>query len=537
MPHDARFTCLSDVPHGNRVSDPVAHFNGCLPAAKRRRFYESLAPELQQRITRVSSKVAELRHRLETTHHDSTAGARLQDFTHALAQWRTVTGRQQSPCATRAPLGSGPWQAQPQQGRGPHTAEDSVDDRVKAPVIYFKNGQPCDVPGLPKFFPHQKVTVADLLSEDETSNPILRPTEPGVLRYFHLPANNMVWVEELIARYYHDQRPESNDLFHKPRSRRPQSKTELVLQPGYWLGQRNFDASSAIHARHMRPMCSPISVDVVGTEPAPPNLVLFMPYMHWDTDRRREKMAAIVKEAGHQNLRSMSDVVEQVKLLGHVATHDTTASARVSQSVPLGQNSISRRQALADLLLAAAALLEAMDLHTEEELTMTYLHAEPPLQPRRTLDQFYYAGLRSTSARDRDQVVYRGTKPQAHDCAEMRVGLDGCSQCNEDIGKTARLTMVDQLWLWILDESKYLAHLERIRCANSGRHRNHQFSTVLGQKQARPLGHPQELAHAPPARASRGDRLRLRLGTSHCRRDIPCLLRSDQDQQKPAKPR
>jgi hypothetical protein len=111
---------------------------------------------------------------------------------------------------------------------------------------------------------------------------------------------------------------------------------------------------------------------------------------------------------------------------------------------------IDRKMALGQALRAAAALLEAMDSHLEEQLMMRYLHAEPPLHPRRTLDQAYYGALRSTGARDRDQVVYRGTTPQPHDC----IGMDACPQCNEDIRKTPRIIVVDQLWLWCLDESE-----------------------------------------------------------------------------------
>jgi hypothetical protein len=33
--------------------------------------------------------------------------------------------------------------------------------------------------------------------------------------------------------------------------------------------------------------------------------------------------------------------------------------------------------------------------------------------------------------------------------------MEVCLQCNEDIRKTPRIIMVDQLWLWILDESKH----------------------------------------------------------------------------------
>jgi len=54
----------------------------------------------------------------------------------------------------------------------------------------------------------------------------------------------------------------------------------------------------------------------------------------------------------------------------------------------------------------------------------------PALQPRRTLDQYFYTHLESTSLRDSDQVVYRYTT--------------GTSE--------AKIFMVDQLWMWILNE-------------------------------------------------------------------------------------
>jgi hypothetical protein len=54
----------------------------------------------------------------------------------------------------------------------------------------------------------------------------------------------------------------------------------------------------------------------------------------------------------------------------------------------------------------------------------------PPLQLRRTLDQYFYTHLASTSDRDNDQVVYRYTRRNPE----------------------PKMFMVDQLWLWILNE-------------------------------------------------------------------------------------
>jgi hypothetical protein len=57
----------------------------------------------------------------------------------------------------------------------------------------------------------------------------------------------------------------------------------------------------------------------------------------------------------------------------------------------------------------------------------------PPLQPRRTLDEYFYTHLESTLERDQDQVVYRYTESSPQ----------------------PKIFMVDQLWLWILNEGKY----------------------------------------------------------------------------------
>lgn len=51
-------------------------------------------------------------------------------------------------------------------------------------------------------------------------------------------------------------------------------------------------------------------------------------------------------------------------------------------------------------------------------------------QPRRSLDQYGYADIETTSHRDDDQVVYRYTK-------------------NDELAET-KIFMVDQLWLWVI---------------------------------------------------------------------------------------
>ncbi|KAI0878003.1 hypothetical protein GGS24DRAFT_48617 [Hypoxylon argillaceum] len=102
-------------------------------------------------------------------------------------------------------------------------------------------------------------------------------------------------------------------------------------------------------------------------------IVLFMPFLHYETDERRRKMSNAIR----------------------------CARERKQQVDPPAGDSL---------------------------LIQAYLNSTPPLHPRRTLDQFFYHGI-DTSARDVDQVVYRFCK---------RYGIE------------KKVFMVDQLWLWVI---------------------------------------------------------------------------------------
>lgn len=69
-----------------------------------------------------------------------------------------------------------------------------------------------------------------------------------------------------------------------------------------------------------------------------------------------------------------------------------------------------RTKSLGNYLMSVARLAEAMDYEADERLLRDFLHEDPPLHVRRTLDQSYFWTLQDTTSRDRDQVVYRGTR-------------------------------------------------------------------------------------------------------------------------------
>jgi hypothetical protein len=188
-----------------------------------------------------------------------------------------------------------------------------------------------------------------------------------------------------------------------------------------------------------------------------------MPYLHWDTDRGRTQSAAAIKEASTVKP-SMAEIVDKAKAANEQSPQTNQDSkirndldqTQLSDRPMSAATTAQKRKLLGEVFMRAAALMETIDFRIEEKLILEYLHKKPPLHPRRTLDQSYYGTLKDTATRDRDQVVYRATIPVGHDCQE-NIDKDDrwrkCKQCQEDSRKVPRLIMVDQLWLWILDES------------------------------------------------------------------------------------
>lgn len=94
------------------------------------------------------------------------------------------------------------------------------------------------------------------------------------------------------------------------------------------------------------------------------------------------------------------------------------------------------------------------DCERNDRLLRSYIRENPPLHVRRTLDQYYFITQGSTSTRDRDQVVYRGTKPvELPETDEPDEATKADTKKQKLPKGVRRLVMVDQLWLWILDDS------------------------------------------------------------------------------------
>ncbi|KAK2049929.1 hypothetical protein LZ31DRAFT_581266 [Colletotrichum somersetense] len=405
------------------------------------------------------------------------------------------------------------------------TLAPSFYETSSGPERYLKpvseGAADCRFKGL---FPDQRTSLKNLLAynpEEKDSDVILNrerhAKEPRV-RYIHIPHNNM------------------------------KTHSQMVLRPEYWRGQQHGGRRTLVHARHMRAICERISSSKLES--------FSMPFLHWEEDRKRDKIAKIIEQETRISERMYPDAFGRDQLrvktkfrfprpdksdeshhqhvistwqknssgrpdakharnfaeyaggfipestIEHKHVTDDGNVWRVAKLKCDTHGRVRTENKLGQFLLDAAKLYEAISMYRDQQLVEKYLHHDPPLHPRRTLDQSYYWTLKSTKARDRDQVVYRGTTMDGRDIhrlckaqgarndqghawhlrnllglkkcacpeapadrqAESCMGLykwdghwvrsDGdvvCDHCKGEIRKVSRIVMVDQLWMWILD--------------------------------------------------------------------------------------
>lgn len=136
------------------------------------------------------------------------------------------------------------------------------------------------------------------------------------------------------------------------------------------------------------------------------------------------------------------------------AIYQRLANTNIVNTSDMESMGAGRPGQLGRLLLLAAGLHEAMHSYTDQKL-LDDLDPQSPIHLRRTLHQSLHWALKTgkTHDQDRDQVLYRVTSPAPGHLHRACV-QPGCKQCADAVTRVPRLVMVDQLWLWILDESK-----------------------------------------------------------------------------------
>ncbi len=169
-----------------------------------------------------------------------------------------------------------------------------------------------------------------------------------------------------------------------------------LLMDKMWFSHHNRSRHASSHARFVRPMARcllPKGADKHDgiTTPLSANrevqFAVYLPYLHWDTFRNMQRQAAIIKKRSEQ-----------------------------AQAWPVIPEIASSKSMV-------------------DKLIWQHLTSDRPIHCRRTLDQYGYPSLRNTAVRDADQILYKRTKRTS----------------GADHDNTAKVLMVDQLWLWIMD--------------------------------------------------------------------------------------
>lgn len=472
---------------GIRYQGDIANAFLSIRFGKRAEFLANLNEEDREKVHYEITRIAKTRARFET-YEDKKA--MLEALQKARTEWKhevvetlsarkvvaegyTKPEKQERYTALLARMNSQHYNtpvALPEGGNGPELL--GPDCGFKAGAMYFQlqpdsdgaSWEGCDSNHTwfgRSTFPNQKIAVDKLLEKHE-DNPLTK-RENNRLRWFHFPTNHMGWIEKAIARYYGEDNA-VHDRHVKPHPKTTQAEKLLCREAwhGQFCGSSNKDP---IHARHMRPGLfltpreSPAVIeaptqDTEGKNPSPPppnptipgihqkdmkNMALFIPYLHWETDSNRAKMADAIDNAYG------SPSARKKKIMTDFAAVYKQINLSKSQDIKHSRDGASSgKSKLGEYLMQLARVAEAMDNEMDEQLLMQDLRSSPPLHVRRTLDQYYFFTLNDTSARDRDQVVYRKT-------------LDSRGSC----GRNARVVMVDQLWLWILDDDTIITSFPR----------------------------------------------------------------------------
>lgn len=188
-----RDTCDSRFHHESSIEGNVLHYFGCLKFAERQPYFESLGEKdkLKLRILEEEARIRKLREAFEADGSRTPNGKLLERFRITRNHWRrptAVQSRSEAPPQAPNPAAQASQQC-------PENKHIDLDD-LNANLIYFKDAHPYDHPSFPdENFPNQKIPLRQLLEEDKKSNPLMWECEDNMIRYFHLPANNMDWVE------------------------------------------------------------------------------------------------------------------------------------------------------------------------------------------------------------------------------------------------------------------------------------------------------------------------------------------------------
>ncbi|KAM0817359.1 hypothetical protein AB5N19_03164 [Seiridium cardinale] len=244
------------------------------------------------------------------------------------------------------------------------------------------------------------------------------------MRWVHLPANNMEWMEDLARRIYKDKGVKQSDWL---------SLNDLVSRSRHEL------PTSTSTAKFMKPLClkesRPKQRKVVEQEEedstaAPTGEIKERSDIHFDP-RNSE---------GHQ-VRMVDSSTPNKSMGTRGFTGSPAQKADTYERVALYMPYITFGYCYRNESSTEQSAKDQESLISYDKLMESY--KKKIIHGTRSLDQFYYSSLKDLSSRDQNQVVTRSFLESQHGAG-----------VSKDVKKWPYLA-VDQLWLWVIDEGKF----------------------------------------------------------------------------------
>ncbi|KAJ0107246.1 hypothetical protein J7T55_007616 [Diaporthe amygdali] len=408
-----------EVAERHRPRDFLLHYLGCEQFFQREDYLRSLSPEQAKQVDTRLQRIQYLRSVLE---NDLGEGRQLvQNLTNSLASWRMTKDFQEGISRVRELrkmhfAANGFHQKEvPTTGR---YQEYNPDLDTNAYLIRFKDGRLVRDIADNRYheqFPCYRISMHDLIYGSEEDNAFIPPK--GTINYFHFPANNMLMPY-----------PHWDTARHQAKISDAVQKEEEKYKRDKILNEQRLRGMRRVRQRGLQLL----------------NAQSRQPGTEWRLENRDpEKPRVIVPTPPKRTATgAFANIMKRQGRFGKLplwSVFSTDGTGRVIAGTEIGQ-----------VLFDAAVLYEAMSTHREKRLIRKYLHSDPPLHPRRTLEQTNEWTLSlSWHASARDQVVHRATRPKQLDFHSVDPFT---KEWRDRIRKLPRVMMIDQLWMWILDD-------------------------------------------------------------------------------------
>ncbi|KAL3959232.1 hypothetical protein ACCO45_007394 [Purpureocillium lilacinum] len=277
--------------------------------------------------------------------------------------------------------------------------------------------------------------VTETVVVDEVPVAFVRPdVKARRFVWVHVPFNNPTWVKDVLQTLEVSYKRDYSSLYshdfwatRHTRGRHAQHYAYFAKPGCYFTAPRTLSPRPSLASPALSPA---VTQDSLCT-------CLFLPYLHFDSYKRLiRRREVILRRLGHGRSRPVPELVAK------------------SDSLEL-------------------------------QVVWEYLGHDPPINCRRTLDQYGYPSLRDTRSRDDDQMLYKLTKErpcgpdqdgrtgvyaqwsttgsggssekdagQSSAASGWRERLTGRGQADNDAEEDSLLNgnvlMVDQLWLWVI---------------------------------------------------------------------------------------